>query len=150
MASQAAPQRSASVLAPPRPGPGWEHWISTTMQARSKPVAEGFEVHLLTPRPAHGMRGDRFRAYAVKAFNAQTSLAEFDNFASATEASFPLLPHVLGAPLVDESPSEDALPNAEQPLTQRVAEQPAASQSDVRQGATGYPPGRRLSAAHHV
>ena len=85
-------------------------WTVVAQSLWHGPDKDGkLEVRLLTPRPAHGMRGDRFRAYAVKAFNAQTSLAEFDNFASATEASFPLLPHVLGAPLVDESPSEDAL-----------------------------------------
>ena len=85
-------------------------WTVVAQSLWHGPDKDGkLEVRLLTPRPAHGMRGDRFRAYAVKAFNAQTSLAEFDNFANATEASFPLLPHVLGAPLVDESSSENAL-----------------------------------------
>ena len=55
-------------------------WTVVVQSLWHGPDKDGkLEVHLLTPRPAHGMRGDRFRAYAVKAFNAQTSLAEFDN-----------------------------------------------------------------------
>ena len=63
------------------------------------------EIQLLCARPG-ALAGDRraHRVYAMRARDASRALAEHDAFASVTDVSFPLLPHVSGGPIVRDAP----------------------------------------------
>jgi hypothetical protein len=78
------------------------------------------EIQLLCARPGV-LSGDR-RAHRVYAMRAQGSasraLAEHDAFASMTAASFPLLPHVAGAPIVKDREDVDVVAEADGPKKQ--------------------------------
>ena len=71
------------------------------------------EIALLCARPG-ALAGDRraHRVYAMRARDASRAIAEHDAFAGMTVTSFPLLPHVSGAPIVkdrvgDSPPADD-------------------------------------------
>jgi hypothetical protein len=78
------------------------------------------EIQLLCARPGV-LSGDR-RAHRVYAMRAQGSasraLAEHDAFASMTAASFPLLPHVAGAPIVKDREDVDVVAEDDGPKKQ--------------------------------
>ena len=61
------------------------------------------EIALLCARPG-ALAGDRraHRVYAMRARDVSRAIAEHDAFAGMTVTSFPLLPHVSGAPIVKD------------------------------------------------
>ena len=84
-------------------------WVVVARSLWHGPDNQGkLEVQLVTPKPKHGVK-DRQSVYAVRAFNAASTLDEFENVAGMKTATFPLWPHVLGPPLVDETASQGRL-----------------------------------------
>jgi hypothetical protein len=84
-------------------------WVIVVQSLWHGPDPYGrLEVKLLSPKPRHGIK-DTQAVYALMAFNASSTLQEFDNVAGMTTGGLPLWPHILGPPVVDEAASEGRL-----------------------------------------
>ena len=92
------------------------------------------EIQLLCARPG-ALSGDRraHRVYAMRAASSSSrALAEHDAFASMTAASFPLLPHVAGTPIVADRVG-DVVAEDDGPRTSENAPLSAPSARVVRE-----------------
>lgn len=84
-------------------------WVMVVQSLWHGPDNQGkLEVKLISAKPRHALRPSQ-QVYAVRAFDGGSSLDEFENVADMNAESFPLWPHILGGPIVDERASEGQL-----------------------------------------
>jgi hypothetical protein len=70
------------------------HFQLALLQHGPNPSGQ-LEVRLLSPKPKHGIN-EQQPVFAVRAFNASSTLDEFEIVAGMTVGDFPLWPHMLG------------------------------------------------------